>query len=68
MVGARDVRYDALSALPLRRRPHPHVPIPEYIGSRPFGFKFSFVQFATQYPVRKLKSLKIDKRNPNSFS
>lgn len=29
VVGARDVRDDALPALPLLRHPHPHVPVPE---------------------------------------
>ena len=35
MIGARDVWYNALTALSLARRSHPHVPIPEDIGSRP---------------------------------
>lgn len=33
VVGTRDVRDDALPALPLLRHPHPHVPVPE-LGRR----------------------------------
>ena len=36
MIGARDVRYNALAALSLIRAPHPHVPVREVVGSRPF--------------------------------
>lgn len=50
MIGARDVRYNALAALSLPRLSHPHVPIPEDIGGRPFWLQFAFVQFTTQHP------------------
>ena len=43
MIGARDVRYNALATLSLVRRSHPHVPIPEDIGSRPLCLEFAFV-------------------------
>ena len=43
MIGARDVRYYALSALSLPRHSHPHVPIPENIRSRPLCLEFTFV-------------------------
>lgn len=33
VIGARDVRDDALPAFPLLRHPHPHVPVPE-LGRR----------------------------------
>lgn len=35
MIGARNVRYNALALLSLSRRSHPHVPIPKDIGGRP---------------------------------
>lgn len=50
MIGARDVRYNALPVLYLLRLSHPHVPIPEYIRGRPLRFEFTFVQLSTKYP------------------
>ena len=38
MIGARDVRYNALAVLSLIRAPHPHVPIRVVLGSWPLFF------------------------------
>lgn len=38
MIGARDVRYNALAVLSLILAPHPHVPIREVVGSWPICF------------------------------
>ena len=43
MIGAGDIRYNALAALSLVRHSHPHVPIPEDIGGRPLCLELAFV-------------------------
>ena len=50
MIGARDVRYNALAVLSLIRAPHPHVPVREVLGSRPLFFQLVFVQSSLQNP------------------
>ena len=50
MIGARDVRYNALAVLSLIRAPHPHVPVREVLRSRPLFFQLVFVQSSLQNP------------------